>query len=71
MTNNERIVHLLEVLQSYAPPTAEGERMVAHFASRHQTTDEERILELVGTLYDGVAYGNWPWVIAKLNRRSK
>ena len=74
MTSNKaRIAHLIVVLDSYAPETAEAKKMIDEIVNRNDrhVTDAERILELVGTLYDGVAYGNWPWVVAKLNRRVK
>jgi hypothetical protein len=66
--NGERIHSLRTVLESYAE-TPEDKQFLIHFTNRNQTTDKEIILELVNAIHDGLAYGNWPWVVAKMNKR--
>lgn len=58
--NQERIKVLSEVLQSYAP-TPKDMLLVDRFTSKIDTNDAERLLGLVGALYDGLSFGNWPW----------
>jgi hypothetical protein len=41
---------------------------VAHFISTADTNKFEITIELVGSIYDGLAYGNWPWVLAEMNK---
>lgn len=59
-TNMERITRLAYVLRSYAQTDAQ-KKLVEHFTNGNQTTDAERILELTSAIYNGIAYGNWPW----------
>lgn len=60
--NERRISNLYEVLKSYAPNPSAIEAC-QHFTNKSQTTQQEIILELTSAIYDGLAYGNWPWMI--------
>ena len=66
--NAERITKLASILRSYAPTEIE-KKLVDNFTSTHQTTDAERILELTSAIYNGLAYGNWPWILVKMNKK--
>ena len=69
MTHNaERIQKLAQVLRSYMR-TSDDEKYIKNFTSGHQATEAEIVLQLIGALYDGIAYGNWPWIIAELNSK--
>jgi hypothetical protein len=57
-----RPIKLFEILESYAPKSWNGE---VYYSKLKKTYKKNTELEraLVATLYDGLAYGNWPWVI--------
>lgn len=59
----ENIKALFSVLDSYAE-TPEAKQCIRHFTSEAETNLDEMTLELVNAIHDGLAYGNWPWVIA-------
>jgi len=59
--DSKRIGTLAAILKSYADSPA-AEKLVDNFTSRKDTTEAEIIFELVSAIYDGIAYGNWPWV---------
>jgi hypothetical protein len=69
MNSKQRIAALATVLASHTDGSTEQLKMVALFVDDYQTTDSERELELVNALHDGLAYGNWPWVIAKMSKK--
>jgi hypothetical protein len=55
---------LLEILQDHAPTGIEQEICSKLFREAQMAMDNtERIL--AGALYDGLAYGNWPWTYTK------
>lgn len=64
--NSERIKSLAMVLDSYAS-TMEEKKMVLNFTNMSETTENEVIFQLTSAIYDGIAFGNWPWVVARLN----
>lgn len=66
MVNKERMKLLLSILDSYAT-TEQAVEYMKNF-TMHGETDSEMVLYLVGAIYDGLAHGNWPWVIAEMNR---
>ena len=68
--NSERIKSLAMVLDSYAQTTKQKE-CVQNFLNTRETNENEIILELVSAIHAGLRYGNWPWVIAKLNSHIK
>lgn len=61
-----RIDHLIDCWKSYAveyvaPPTWTVEAWVKSL--RRWYSDGKNLeMVLVGAIYDGLAYGNWPWV---------
>lgn len=62
------VASLAEVLKCYAPSEAERDAidyLVADMRRVQETTDGIA-RSLAGYLYDGLAYGNWPWVVAKM-----
>jgi len=61
--NDRRISNLYEVLKSYAD-TPEKLKMCQHVISKADTNDTEILQDLVSILYDGIFYGNWPWIKA-------
>ena len=65
MTHNEKMQHILAVLQEYAP-TGTWQQRCADLGT--EDTPEEQLKRLVGTLYDGLAYGNWPWTDYRIDR---
>ncbi len=66
----ENINKLMDVLDSYAD-TPEAKQCVKYFKDDNQTTLTEQTLELVNAIHDGLAYGNWPWVIKTLNHANR
>jgi len=55
---------LLKVLLEYAPNSYAQRRIVENYHlminDKLSQTDIEK--ELAGTIYNGLAYGNWPWM---------
>lgn len=67
MNNKERIEALYNVLASYAPNEQSRDACLSlkHIGG---LSDDYIVRGLISAIYDGLAYGNWPWVIAKLNK---
>ncbi len=59
--NDKRILHLYEVLISYAPDET-ARKLCKHFTDSRDSTREEIIRDLVCAIADGVLWGNWPWI---------
>ena len=59
----QNVLNLYAVLLSYAE-TPEAVKCIKHFTSEAETNLDEMTLELVNAIHDGLAYGNWPWVVA-------
>lgn len=68
LTHRQRVSSLTNVLRSYADEEGsaawkEQMRIVdsdLRNIQHNSETSQER--QLVGMIYDGLAYGNWPWV---------
>jgi hypothetical protein len=50
---------LLTVLQHYAP-TGKDQQIVSDMM--HGIPLEDQARALAGMIFDGLAYGNWPWI---------
>jgi len=50
---------------------SEQESLVNALRGIELTNDlyEPTIKQMLAVFYDGLAYGNWPWVLAKVNKR--
>ncbi len=62
MTNSQRVDAVLSVIEDITPE--EHKPQVLRLASviRHDYPESEQLRMATGILYDGLAYGNWPWV---------
>ena len=54
---------LLTILQDYAPTGNEQQRVSNSYNELVMNEKDENIVvkNLAGWLYDGLAFGNWPW----------
>ena len=59
----ERINHLVAVLVSYAPNPEDATRYVHR--EKQFAQNDELVRILAGAIYDGLAYGNWPWTVKR------
>lgn len=57
MEEQERKDHLERLIRSYCPNDGVSYKTVDKIIQTNQP-----IIYLVSVLYDGLAYGNWPWV---------
>ena len=69
MTDNERIQMLGKILASYTDGSTKQLKVVSLFPLNYETTHRERILELVQAIHNGLAYGNWPWIIESMRKK--
>lgn len=64
-TEYREICHeLLGILQKFAPTGKEQHKCSEEYNNlvKELGYSRELVRSLVGTIYDGVAYGNWPWL---------
>lgn len=62
---NSNAYRLLTCLQAYAPD-GDAQQIctdMLHDMEHLKESDEMIELGLVGAIYDGLRYGNWPWVL--------
>lgn len=59
----EASYRLLGILQEYAPNGKAQERCadIYNEAKRSGATEKDLARTMTGAIYDGLAYGNWPW----------
>lgn len=52
------------VLESFVPGVPEADRLTVKVQGilRAQLPHRERLRQITMMLYDGLAYGNWPWI---------
>lgn len=63
--------NLLAILYYYAPTGIEQEQIANEFRSMESDgmSDDYIVKTLCGWIYDGISYGNWPWVnVSTINR---
>jgi hypothetical protein len=65
LTDDQRVGNLYEVLKSYAP-NKDALKICQNLIQRQGVNSKENVRELVSAIYDGLAYGNWPWVLQSL-----
>lgn len=67
MNDNQRISNIVDIIESYAPDDIDKLKL------RNSLADSVTVRSIAGTLYDGLAYGNWPWTsyIVSSNRFKK
>jgi len=53
---------LLDILLDHAPTDA-AKALVFRTYLETKAEPKDREIQLVGALYDGLRYGNWPWAI--------
>jgi hypothetical protein len=63
MTDEDRIKSYLACLQSHAPDNVAQEQCakMLHDIQEDGCTPHQIELLMVGALWDGLCYGNWPW----------
>jgi hypothetical protein len=52
---------LLDLIVEYMGQRTSEERVVLRNKIYADTEGEQQVRSLVGLLYDGLAFGNWPW----------
>lgn len=50
------ISNIMDIIVSYAPDNVDTLKL------RRALSDSVTVKSITGVLYDGLAYGNWPWV---------
>ncbi len=60
----ENAYKILAILQDIAPNLNAQEDCSKAFKDSQQDSenDKEFLLRVTGILYDGLSYGNWPWI---------
>lgn len=60
----EQCEKILSILQSFAPTGKEQETCSELYRrlDKELSCDQNMLRRLTGILYDGLAYGNWPWI---------
>lgn len=54
---------VLSMIQSYAPNEEAKEKAnTVYFEALNDSGPQEALRHILGVLYDGLAYGNWPWI---------
>jgi hypothetical protein len=60
--DSHAIVQVVTIIMNHAPKGwTDGERYKWHKKICADTVGEKQLRSVVGVLYDGLAYGNWPW----------
>lgn len=62
-TNQEHSQSLLAILNDFAPTGKEQRMIVDAYHAYERDTPGGGLRFLAAALYDGLAYGNWPWVV--------
>lgn len=65
MKLNDNHQKLVNLIKSHAPDLESQKLVFSRYQEMHRefTNDHELELRLAGMLYDGLAYGNWPWLL--------
>lgn len=58
--NSENRVKILDIIESYMPETWDTKMKLQWRNGINK--DAETFRDLVGNLYSGLKYGNWPWI---------
>lgn len=60
---DRHIQNLLALVQEYAPTGPAYQTVLNDFkkAQKDGASEQEQIAILIGLVYDGLTYGNWPW----------
>jgi len=58
---NVHLATLFAVLRDYTESAAQAEALHRWFESEKRENPERIALTMSGALYDGLAFGNWPW----------
>lgn len=58
--DEQTLYELLGIAQKIAPTGVEQAALAKHYNAMAGEPIKERFTRLIGVIYDGLAYGNWP-----------
>lgn len=70
-SNRKIMYYILGILQQYAPDGSSQQVATSCYNDVVKTYahTKEGVKHMTSMLYDGLAYGNWPWVTMALNKK--